>query len=579
MIEEVSRNEMLSTIHYMTEHFPYRLAGSPCEAAASRYVTERLKQYGLEVENKEFYTYNSDPMYSKVTVLEPEMEIDSLPCAHIRATKPEGEIFELIYVGNGDYAAYKDIDVTGKMVLVEVSYAPPVPEKARIAYEMGAAGIMCMNWGNDEEVICRRGLKGVWGNPTEANFHCIPEIVGVGVTRGAGLKLKQLCLEGRKVEVTTSAILGARYEYGMIWMVILALFMRGIYMRSAYTAQVVLGMPILDCINKFYGKALCAIAGFVCAFGCVAYEVGNFSGSGISINLLFGLDWKIGGVIMSLVCLLFIFGRSIYNRVEKGMKICVFLMVAGFLIALIAAGGPSLSGVAKGLVPSLPDKNALFTTLAFIGSCAAISGVVYGTHLSKEKKWDTEDIKNGTLMWDVILGAGSIALIVLLVLLTSAKILYPQGITVSEVNDLTMLFKTIVGAAAPYLLGICLLAASASSLLVSAQMGATLLLAGFGREAKMEDKDVQWLSVIILALGALTAFIFGSSSPTQVLLIANICAVINAPLLAILIIMIVNRKEMGEFKSSKINNILLSLCCAGLLAVTVYNLCKLLHIV
>ena len=29
--------------------------------------------------------------------------------------------------------------------------------------------------------------------------------------------------------VTTSAILGARYEYGMIWMVILALFMRGIY--------------------------------------------------------------------------------------------------------------------------------------------------------------------------------------------------------------------------------------------------------------------------------------------------------------------------------------------------------------
>lgn len=121
MIEEVSRNEMLSTIHYMTEHFPYRLAGSPCEAAASRYVTERLKQYGLEVENKEFYTYNSDPMYSKVTVLEPEMEIDSLPCAHIRATKPEGEIFELIYVGNGDYAAYKDIDVTGKMVLVEVN--------------------------------------------------------------------------------------------------------------------------------------------------------------------------------------------------------------------------------------------------------------------------------------------------------------------------------------------------------------------------------------------------------------------------------------------------------------------------
>lgn len=379
--------------------------------------------------------------------------------------------------------------------------------------------------------------------------------------------------------VTTSAILGARYEYGMVWMVILALLMRGIYMRSTYISQIVLGMPILDSINAFYGRTLCAISGFVCAFGCIAYEVGNFSGTGISMALLFPINWKLGGVIMTAVCVVLIFGRGVYQRIEKAMKACVFIMVVGFLVALILAGGPSPSGVVSGLVPSLPDTNALFTTLAFIGSCAAISGVVYGSHLSKEKKWSREDIKNGTITWDVILGAGSIALIVLLVLLTSAKVLYPQGIMVNEVSDLTMLFQTIVGSAAPYLLGICLLAASTSSLLVSAQMGATLLLAGFGREAKMEDKDVKFLSLGILLLGAATAFIFGSSSPTQVLLIANVCAVINAPLLAVLIIMVVNRKEMGEYKSSKLNNTALIICCCALFAVTIYNLLKLLKLI
>ena len=95
----------------------------------------------------------------------------------------------------------------------------------------------------------------------------------------------------------------------------------------------------------------------------------------------------------------------------------------------------------------------------------------------------------------------------------------------------------------------------------------------------MEDKDVKLLSLAILVLGALTAFIFGSSSPTQVLLVANVCAVINAPLLAILIIMIVNRKEMGKYKSSTANNIALGICCAALLAVTVYNLLKLLKVI
>lgn len=211
-LNEVSRQELLNTVQTMTERFPYRLAGSPCEAEASRYVTERLRSYGLEVENKEFYTYNSDPMYSRVVVLDPEMEIDSLPCAHIRATKPEGEIFDLVYVGNGDAAAYEGVDVAGKMVLVEVSYAPPVPEKARIAARMGAAGIMCMNWGNDEEVICHRALKAVWGNPTEQNFRDIPDIVGVGITRLAGLKLKELCLAGKKLQVRVTAIADRRWS-------------------------------------------------------------------------------------------------------------------------------------------------------------------------------------------------------------------------------------------------------------------------------------------------------------------------------------------------------------------------------
>ena len=197
----------MQTIRYMTKCFPYRLAGSPCEAASAEYVTQQLKKYGLEAKNEVFYTYNSDPMYSKVQILQPEsLEVESLPCAHIRATKPEGEEFELVYVADGSYSAYDGLDVSGKMVLVEVSYAPPVPEKARIAYEMGAAGIMCMNWGNDEEVICRRGLKAVWGNPTESNFKNIPDLVGVGVTRGTGLKLKAWCQEGKEVRVKVTAI-------------------------------------------------------------------------------------------------------------------------------------------------------------------------------------------------------------------------------------------------------------------------------------------------------------------------------------------------------------------------------------
>lgn len=213
ILEEVSQDKMMDTIHWMVENTPYRLAGSEDEKKASEFVTEKMREYGLEVVNEEFYTYNSDPVYSKVEVLSPVAEeIDSLPCAHIKSTNPEGEEFDLVYAGDGSYDAYKRIDVKGKVVLVEVSYAPPVPEKAIIAYEMGAAGIMCMNWGNDEEVICHRGLKAVWGNPTEETIEKIPDIIGVGITRNAGLKLKELCLAGERVRVKITAIADRKWS-------------------------------------------------------------------------------------------------------------------------------------------------------------------------------------------------------------------------------------------------------------------------------------------------------------------------------------------------------------------------------
>lgn len=206
ILKEVDNKEMETTITWLTRETPYRLAGSPAQKKAAEYVTGRMQEYGLKTKIEEFFAYNSDPLSSEVTVVEPVNEkMESLPCAHIKSTSPEGEIYELVYVRDGSAEQYDGKDVKGKFVLVEVSYAPPVPEKARIASEMGAAGIMCMNWGNDEEVICHRALKGVWGNPTEDTFNKIPDIVGVGVTRNAGLRLKELCLSGETVKVKVKA--------------------------------------------------------------------------------------------------------------------------------------------------------------------------------------------------------------------------------------------------------------------------------------------------------------------------------------------------------------------------------------
>lgn len=213
IINETSKEKMRETMEWLTSNTPYRLAGSNDEKRAAEYISGKMRQYGLEVLNQELYTYNSDPISSEIEVISPvKLKLDSLPCAHIRSTSEDGDVFDVVYVGTGSCEAYEGLDVSGKMVLVEVSYAPPVPEKARIASSMGAAGIICMNWGNDEEVICNRGLKAVWGNPTVDTFRNIPDITGISISRTAGLKLKELCTSGQRVQVKVSAIADRKWS-------------------------------------------------------------------------------------------------------------------------------------------------------------------------------------------------------------------------------------------------------------------------------------------------------------------------------------------------------------------------------
>ena len=168
---------------------------------AAEYICKKIEEYGLESKILEFEAYNSHPGTSKVKIVAPvQKEISSIACCHIESTPVGGADYEVVYLGSGGEEDYVGKDVAGKAVLVEVSYAPATPEKAMLASEHHAAAMICMNWGTAEhELICNRGLKAVWGNPTPESFGKIPQIVGISITRKDGEYLKELCLSGEKV--------------------------------------------------------------------------------------------------------------------------------------------------------------------------------------------------------------------------------------------------------------------------------------------------------------------------------------------------------------------------------------------
>ena len=106
------------------------------------------------------------------------------------------------------------------------------------------------------------------------------------------------------------------------------------------------------------------------------------------MNLIFGVNWKIGSAILITVVLYCYFAKNVYSKVEKLITLCILVIILSFYITLFGVGGPQPVELAKGLFTFQVPEGSIATALAFISTNAAITAGIYNTYLGKEKKWN-----------------------------------------------------------------------------------------------------------------------------------------------------------------------------------------------
>ena len=194
-LDAIRKDRLLEHIRRMTDLAPERLSGSGEEKKTVAYFKEVLEGDRIPVAVHEIDAYVSFPRASKLEVLYPESRtVACTAFAQIRSTGDKGLEGEVVYAGQGSLDDYQGLDAKGKIVLVELSYTPPRPEKLRIATANGAIGLLMMNWGLPEHDSLPLGtVKAIWGNPTDEDFHLMPTLPAVGITRAEGERLREFC--------------------------------------------------------------------------------------------------------------------------------------------------------------------------------------------------------------------------------------------------------------------------------------------------------------------------------------------------------------------------------------------------
>ena len=389
-----------------------------------------------------------------------------------------------------------------------------------------------------------------------------PGLIATGIVIGPGA-------------ITTAAMLGANYGYALLWIMIPIIFMGITFMMTTNRLAIMTGMPTIHAIRKYYGPVASGVVSVATFAACLFFTMGNISGTGAGMNLITGLNWKIGSAIMLAVIVYCYFAKNVYSKVEKIITLCILGMIVSFYATLIGVGGPDWSQFGKGVVGFALPAGSLTTALAFVSTNASVTTGVYNTYLGKEKKWKKEDLFNGVMFTDALVHILSVVLISGAIILVGAIVLNPTGETIKAPAQLAEMLVPIMGNAARYIMGIALLGAGFSSLLGNTQRGMVLLGAGFEKDVSLTSKFVRIGCMICLAFGAVVCYSYGGS-PTQLIFLANLGTSVSTPVAGLFITLLIWRKDVNEgYKTPTALRICMTISYVFVLIMTASALIKL----
>lgn len=356
--------------------------------------------------------------------------------------------------------------------------------------------------------------------------------------------------------IALSTIAGSLYGYSLLWVPVAATIFMITYTWMAARIGLVTGQTIFGATRQKYGATVAKAGGIFGFLTILAFQAGNNAAMGFASVALFDtLSPQSWAIIFTGVAIGFLWVPDLYDKVELLVKLVVGIMIVGFVGTLLLVG-VNVNEAARGLVPTFPDSDSILLALGLAATNFSIAAAVYQTHLMKEQDWGPEKLTDENA--DTLIGIGILGVIVMVILLTSAGVIYGRTDPVFSAQGMAEQLRPLVGAGAFYLFTVGFFFATLSSLFVNALIGATLLVDGFDGDASMDSRQVKYwtMAAMLLGLGAVIVS-GGAESPIELLRLAQAIAVVAFPLLAFLVIDIARDKAlMGEHANPTFVNVL-----------------------
>ncbi len=403
----------------------------------------------------------------------------------------------------------------------------------------------------------KRELRKFWRNTLIFLAVMGPGIITANVDNDAG-------------GITTYSVAGAHFGYSLIWSFIPIIVALVIIQEMCSRMAVVTGKGLADLIREEFGVRVTFYAMVVLIFSNLFNTISEFAGIAASAEL-FGIS----KYVLVPLCAIFVWWlivKGTYKSVEK-----VFLVACLFYLSYVFSGflsKPDWNEVVKSSVKPVFQFNKayLFMLIGVIGTTIAPWMQFYQQSSVVEKKIKLKNYKYSRL--DVIIGAFVVNIIAIFIVVVCANTLFKHGIRIETAKEAALALKPLAGKYCFYLFAFGLLNASVFSACILPLSTAYSVCEGMGWEVGVnrrfkEAPQFYTLYTAIIIIGA-SLILLPNVKLIPIMLISQASNGILLPFVLIFMLLLVNNKRlMGEYTNSRIYNILTVITIIGMIGLSI----------
>ncbi|WP_246228687.1 Nramp family divalent metal transporter [Paraflavitalea devenefica] len=345
---------------------------------------------------------------------------------------------------------------------------------------------------------------------------------------------------------------GSKFGYTLIWVLLMSNIMALLLQSLSARLGIVRGRDLAQANRETYPKTINFFLYILAEVAIAATDLAEVLGMAIGIHLLTGMPilWGVAITVLDTFLLLYL-QRLGMRKMEVFIIGLVAVVGFSFLVEILLAK-PALSDMASGLVPRLPNDEALYIAIGIIGATVMPHNLYLHSALVQTRKINRtrQGIKQA-LKWSFVDSAIALNVAFLVnaaILILAATAFFKQGLVVDEIKDAHTLLSDALGTKiAPILFAVALIAAGQSSTITGTLAGQIVM------EGYLRLRINPWIRRLLTRLLAIipaliVIYIFGDKEVDSLLILSQVILSMQLGFAVIpLIHFVSDKKAMGAF--------------------------------